>query len=38
MGGARSNTNKLRKLRFTQGLKKDNNVWKRIMFQATYIE
>lgn len=33
-----SNTNKPRKLRFTQVLKKDNNVWKRIMFQATYIE
>ena len=33
-----NNTNKLRKLRFTQVLKKNNNIWKRIMFQATYIE
>ncbi len=33
-----NNTNKPRKLRFTQVLKKDNNIWKRIMFQATYME
>jgi ketosteroid isomerase-like protein len=30
--------NKPRKLRFTQVLKKENNIWKRILFQATYIE
>jgi hypothetical protein len=33
-----NNNNKLQKLRFTQVLKKENNVWKRIMFQAIYIE
>ncbi len=32
------NNNKPRKLRFTQALKKENNIWKRILFQATYIE
>jgi ketosteroid isomerase-like protein len=32
------NTNKARKLRFTQVLKKEKDAWKRIMFQATYIE
>lgn len=26
------------KIRFTQVLKKENNVWERILFQATYVE
>ena len=29
---------KPRKLRFTQVLKKENDIWKRILFQATYID
>jgi len=33
-----SNTNKSRKLRFTQVLKRENKIWKRILFQGTYIE
>lgn len=39
--GYTSNDNgsdKPRKLRFTQVLKKENHIWKRILFQATYIE
>ena len=31
-------TNKPRKLRFAQVLKKENDIWKRIVFQATYID
>lgn len=31
-------SDKPRKLRFTQVLKKENNIWKRILFQGTYIE
>jgi ketosteroid isomerase-like protein len=30
--------NKPRRLRFTQVLKKEDKVWKRILFQATYLE
>jgi ketosteroid isomerase-like protein len=33
-----NNVNKARKIRFTQVLMKENNIWKRILFQATYIE
>ena len=33
-----SNTTKARKLRFTEVLKKENKIWKRILFQATYID
>lgn len=33
-----TNSNKPRKLRFTQVLIKENNIWKRLLFQATYIE
>jgi hypothetical protein len=32
------NANKTQKIRFTQVLKRENNVWKRLMFQATYID
>ena len=32
------NTNKVQKIRFTQVLKRDKNLWKRLMFQATYID
>jgi ketosteroid isomerase-like protein len=31
-------SDKPRKLRFTQVLKKENDIWKRILFQGTYIE
>ncbi len=33
-----NNAAKSRNLRFTQVLKKENGVWERILFQATYIE
>lgn len=31
-------TNNIKKIRFTQVLKKEKTLWKRLMFQATYIE
>ena len=36
--GTVSNSSKPSKIRFTQVLKKNNKIWKRIIFQATYIE
>lgn len=33
-----SNVQKIKRLRFTQVLKKEQGIWKRILFQATYIE
>jgi len=33
-----NNSNKPRRLRFTQVLKKEGNIWKRLLFQATYID
>jgi ketosteroid isomerase-like protein len=32
------NAPKAKKLRYTQVLKKENGIWKRLIFQATYIE
>jgi Domain of unknown function (DUF4440) len=32
------NANKIQKIRFTQVLKREKNLWKRLMFQATYID
>ena len=34
---ANDNSTKPRKLRFTQVMKKENGIWKRILFQATYV-
>ena len=33
-----SGSQKPRRLRYTQVLRKENNIWKRLIFQATYIE
>jgi len=33
-----ANPQKQKKLRYTQVLKKENGIWKRLLFQATYIE
>jgi ketosteroid isomerase-like protein len=32
------NVQKIKRLRFTQVLKKEEGIWKRLLFQATYIE
>jgi ketosteroid isomerase-like protein len=32
------NSPKAKKIRYTQALKKENGIWKRFIFQATYIE
>ena len=33
-----TSANKVQKIRFTQVLKREKNLWKRLMFQATYID